>query len=228
MTLFGFRYDDTPPDASAASAPSGWTRGPVTATVVATDTLAGMAQVYCRRADEGSYTTGNGISCPRTFTANGALQYYATDRAGNSFGSASSPLTYTIGNIDARPPTNPTVVTDTVGTVVSGTWQTVVSAPSFAWSGAADSQSGVAGYYWCLDSRDSCNPATPGAGTWTTRPGATPAPLGLGTFYLRAKTRDHAGNVSPTAALLFIFKYGAAPPLNEPNHIYVPLASRRN
>lgn len=107
---------------------------------------------------------------------------------------------------DATAPTNPTNCTE-AGGAVSGTQQSTVTAPSFSWTGAADSQgsgegvSGLRGYkvYFGTD---------PNGVPTAFQTGATFAPgtQSSGTYYLRVSTVDFALNESAPATL-FTFIY---------------------
>lgn len=110
--------------------------------------------------------------------------------------------------IDTTDPLSPAVVIETHG-VQDGVWQRVVADPEFAWSGASDNLSGVAGYYVNFSDNGSLVPTT-----WITHTSDItysldpPAVAGSGIYYLRGRVRDVAGNVAP-AENLFVFKYDA-------------------
>jgi subtilisin-like proprotein convertase family protein len=107
---------------------------------------------------------------------------------------------------DTIPPNNPTGCTETHG-VVSSVWQNTVDTPAFAWNGASDgSGSAVKGYYWYFGDNLSADPAT-----WTATAGCNPSAVSSGTYYLRVKTEDNAGNRS-SPVTLFIFKYDGIMP----------------
>lgn len=101
---------------------------------------------------------------------------------------------------DSQPPSNPTTVLENSG-VESGVWQNITNDPAFTWSGASDALSGVRGYnvYW------GTNPSGVSE-TWTADTAYDPGPVAAGTYYLRIRTSDHAGNWSPWETL-FTFKY---------------------
>lgn len=109
--------------------------------------------------------------------------------------------------LDRVVPTNPTGCTE-AGGATSDTWQNTVSNPSFTWSGADDATSGVGRYYyyWGGDSDGTFSDYTDSAGY---DPGAP----GEGTFYLRVKTRDNAGN-NASWTTIFTFKYDCTAPGN--------------
>jgi hypothetical protein len=127
-------------------------------------------------------------------------------------------LVVVFGDVDSAAPTNPTVVAETHG-ATDNAWQTTIADPAFTWSGASDSDTGVKGYYWYFGSNAADVPTT-----WLTHTGVAtatqsvdPAAVSDGTYYLRVKTVDNAGNQSAPATL-FTFKYDAAAPVN-PNVI---------
>ena len=106
---------------------------------------------------------------------------------------------------DTTPPSNPTSCTEIHG-APNNTEQSSVSDPTFTWSGASDSGSGVKGYYWYFGISSSGNPTN-----WTTSAGCDPGSVGNGTYYLRVKTEDNAGNQS-SPITRFIFIYNGTPP----------------
>jgi len=82
-----------------------------------------------------------------------------------------------------------------------------VNDPAFTWSGASDSGgAGVKGYYWYFGTNPNADPTT-----WTTSEGCDPSTVSSGTYYLRVKTEDNAGNKS-SPVTLFTFKYDINPP----------------
>ena len=110
--------------------------------------------------------------------------------------------------VDGTPPSNPTTCDQTEGSTSSDVWQNIVNDPSFSWSGATDSHSGVAGYYyyWGTD--------LSGTDTmYTTSTSYDPSAVGNGTYYLRVHTIDNAGNLAPWTTL-YIFKYDETSPSN--------------
>lgn len=85
------------------------------------------------------------------------------------------------------------------------------------WSGAADADSGIAGYYVYLGTNASADPAVDGstqAGTSFTSPTLTTN----STYYLRFKAYDALNNVIDTATTGFTYKYDGTAPEN-PNGI---------
>ena len=118
-------------------------------------------------------------------------------------GNAGSWRTAFAFNYDPLPPTGPLTVIEASG-VVSGTWQATVPDARFSWTGAADTLSGVAGYYVYWG-------ASPigASGYYSTTAAFDPPALATAsaTYYLRLRTRDAAGNLTPWRTV-FVFRYG--------------------
>ena len=102
--------------------------------------------------------------------------------------------------VDIIAPSNPTSCTETNG-VSNNTWQNTISDPAFTWSGASDNGSGLKGYYWYFGPDPNADPTN-----WTNSTGCDPSPVSSGTYYLKVKTEDNAGNKS-SPVTLFTFKY---------------------
>lgn len=149
------------------------------------------SQLFVEIGDEGEHT----------------LEYYAVDNVDNTEAVRSRSI-----RIDYTPPAPPQNVIEASG-VVSGAWQSSQQAPTFHWDAATDSGSGVSDYQFYLG----INPEGEGyasfkAGdllSWTPRPNG----VRTGTYYLRGRTRDAAGNWSLWSTL-FVFRYDGAAPLN--------------
>ncbi|MBP6963507.1 MAG: hypothetical protein KBC96_03775, partial [Armatimonadetes bacterium] len=124
----------------------------------------------------------------------------------NAQGDANGTLALGPYNFDGTPPENPTSAVE-VGGAADGEWQSLVSDPSFTWSGASDALSGIGGYYVYFGEADdgtSENQVTAAA--------YDPPAADTGTYYLRVCAVDGAGNRSPDWVTLFTFKYdGTAP-----------------
>ena len=119
-----------------------------------------------------------------------------------------------VGN-DVTPPQAPRQAVEVHG-AQNDTWQRAVRDPAFTWEAAQDNPGGdgVDGYYvyW--------GPNPQGASsayqqTTSYDPGAVLA----GTYYLRVRVKDKAGNLSPWTTL-FVFRYDNVQPLN-PDQVQV-------
>lgn len=83
--------------------------------------------------------------------------------------------------------------------------------PYFSWSGAVDSETGVAGYYVYFGTNPNADPQTDG-NFQTENDYIVTTALNQATYYLRIKTKDNAGNIS-TAITGFVYTYsGVYPP----------------
>jgi hypothetical protein len=133
------------------------------------------------------------------------LRVQTKDNAGNTSGW----VTLFTFRYDATEPTNPTSVNPNCA-ASDNVWQNTCSDPNFTWSGASDTGSGVAGYYyyWGID------PNGVSSSNWTQSPSYDPLPVGGdGIYYLRVQTKDVAGNTSSWATL-FSFRYDNTAPSN--------------
>src|SRR5271157_4507468 len=105
------------------------------------------------------------------------LRVMTQDAVGND----ASWVTLYVFKYDSTPPSNPTSpCVQTNGTTTNGTWQRLLSEPTFTWSGASDTASGVARYYYYW--------GTSIAGTsisFVTSQGFDPPTITAGVYYLR-------------------------------------------
>ncbi|MCA9995569.1 MAG: M23 family metallopeptidase, partial [Anaerolineales bacterium] len=153
------------------------------------------------QVDGGAWQTYNG-----TFSVSGdgthAVNYYAVDNVGNQESQKNIAF-----KIDATPPTAPSGAVELNG-VTSNQWQTVTNDPAFTWNASSDSTSGVARYqlYW----GDQINGQGAASVTGTNY---DPNAVATGTYYLRGRTQDNAGNWSNWVTL-FTFRYDGTPPHN--------------
>ncbi len=110
---------------------------------------------------------------------------------------------------DSLIPINPNATVQTNGTTVSGIWQNDVNDPAFNWTGANDTHSGVDGYYYYWGTNESGI-----SDNFTTNESYDPTEVTVdGTYYLRVKTRDIAGN-NATWVTLYTFQYDNSSPVN--------------
>ena len=109
--------------------------------------------------------------------------------------------------VDATAPSNPSKCNQLNGSTESDVWQDTINDPCFNWSGAFDSHTDVAGYYyyWGTDPSGTSS-------TLTTSTNYDPLSVSTGAYYLRICTRDSVGNVAPWTTL-YTFKYNET--LNE-------------
>jgi hypothetical protein len=107
---------------------------------------------------------------------------------------------------DDTNPTAPSAAVETNGSS-SGTWQNSVPDPAFTWSGATDTGSGVGSYdvYFGSNPNGTFVVASPSSAAYD------PPALSTGTFYLRVRSLDYAGNKSGWVTL-FVFRYDGTPP----------------
>ncbi len=106
---------------------------------------------------------------------------------------------------DDTPPTNPTSVTEIHG-APNGEWQSTDSIPAFTWSGASDA-SGIAGYEVYFGTDEGAE-----AGTYQTSAAYTGAAVDTGTYYLRVRAKDNAGNFADEWDTLFTFQFDSSAP----------------
>lgn len=138
----------------------------------------------------------------------------------SSTGQVQTPILHSVTvtyNGDTTAPGNPTSVTglsQQVGgtTITSGT-SYVYSHPYLSWSGASDTESSIDGYYVYFGSSSSADPETAGNYQSTSSYTVT-TPLSTGSYYLRIKTKDTAGNISSTYAGFTYVYAGVSPPLS--------------
>ena len=149
----------------------------------------------------------------------GANRYLQVKAAFSTTDGLNTPIlsNYTIYYLaDVDPPTNPTTTTASKGgsPVTSGTWLNTAGDVNFTFSGAADAESGVAGYYTYFGTSATGDPSTyqahvapPGGNQTFTGTAATG-----NYYYFRVKTKDNSNNVS-AAATLFEVGCDTAPPI---------------
>jgi hypothetical protein len=166
-----------------------WYTSDITIDLTAIDSSGTGINYIEYRLNGGSWTQVPGGSASTTLSANGThtFEYRAMDNAANL------EETHTLNlNKDDSLPTNPATFTETACGAVSGTPAAGCSDPAFTWSAGGDGTSGVAGYgYYFGTDPNGENPET-----FLTGQGYDPGALPGGTYYLRIRTRDEAGNWS--------------------------------
>jgi hypothetical protein len=201
-------------EANPANWPA-WFTTPVQVRLAAEDGATGRARSGVRevryRVDGGGWQTQGGSVASFTISSDGAhtVEYYAVDSVGNQEGSRTVSF-----QVDQTPPAAPSGVVETHG-VVSGQWQRAENIPSFTWAASSDPTpgSGLWGYQFYFGT----DPAGVGyqsflasdSRQWTPQPGG----VRTGSYYLRGRTRDAAGNWSAWTDL-FTFRYDGTPPEN--------------
>lgn len=115
---------------------------------------------------------------------------------------------------DTGAPTNPDTV-EAASQEVSGTTLTDGGTyryinPYFSWSGAADSETSIAGYYVYFGVNNAADPETTGE-YQTDADYISTKVLATGTYYLRIQTKDTAGNLS-AATTIFTYNYNGISP----------------
>lgn len=144
-------------------------------------------------------------------TANRYIQVKATLSASASNAETPTLASIAIGyNGDTTAPTNPSTFTGSSqqvsgSSLVSGNTYSHVH-PYFAWSGASDTESTIAGYYVYFGTNSSADPESLGALSTSASYVVTQSLTNGTTYYLRLKTEDSAGNVS-SATTGFTYVY---------------------
>ncbi len=135
-----------------------------------------------------------------------AGSFYLHVKGFNGEGVASGTLDLGPFKFDTAPPLNPTSAVETGG-AVDDQWQAAVSDPAFTWSGASDAESGIAGYLVYFGSDESAT-----SETFVTDAAYDPAAVSTGTYYLRVRAKDNAGNLADEWETIFTFKYDSSAP----------------
>jgi len=190
-----------------------WFTEPVEVRLRAADESTGRARVGVReinyRLDGGAWQTHSGDDKRFTVSDDGShtVEYYAVDRVGNQ--EATRSVTF---KVDRTPPDPPSGITETHG-VVSNQWQKDCNTPTFTWAVSSDASSGLAYYQFYFGTEASGEGYKTFRATdpreWTPLPGG----VRTGSYYLRGRTRDNAGNWSAWTDL-FTFRYDGTPPEN--------------
>jgi hypothetical protein len=189
-----------------------WFTGPVQVRLHADDgntgrARSGVKEVHYRLDGGGWQTGGNDVSFTVSNDGAHTVEYYAVDNVGNQEGSRTVNF-----QVDKTPPNPPSGVVETHG-VVSNQWQKAQNTPTFTWAEASDATSGLAYYQFYFgpdpngEAYQTFRASDPRQ--WTPQPGG----VRTGTYYLRGRTRDNAGNWSAWTNL-FTFRYDGTPPEN--------------
>ncbi len=194
-----------------------WFTVPVQVNLLAQDGASGRARAGIQRLyyrlDGGSWTAVEGDQANLTVESDGphTMETYSVDRLGNT-----ETARFVTFRIDSTPPLAPTGAVDTNGSQ-SNLWQNAGNIPTFTWDASSDLTSGLWGYQLYFGS----DPAGIGyenfsasqTRTWTPLPGG----VRTGTYYLRGRTRDIAGNWSSWTDM-FTYRYDGTAPEN-PNNV---------
>lgn len=190
-----------------------WFTRPVTVSLSAQDGATGRARsginrlIY--RVDGGNWQTVYSASTNLTVSADGAhsVEYYAVDNVSNT-----EPTRSVAFQIDQTPPDQPGNILDQQG-VLNDQWQKDNNLPGFTWDAASDALSGLWGYqvYFGQDPAGTGLVNIPASAPreWIPQPDG----VHTGTYYLRGRTRDNAGNWSAWNTW-FIYRYDGTPPEN--------------
>ncbi|HNT24201.1 MAG TPA: peptidoglycan DD-metalloendopeptidase family protein [Anaerolineales bacterium] len=129
------------------------------------------------------------------------IEYQAVDNGGHWEGIKSFSI-----KVDTTAPANPTSAAPSC-TASSNVWQNTCRDANFTWSGASDATSGLAGYEYDWGPNSGGNPPA----VWTTGTSFDPPAISEGSYYLRIRTKDNAGNWSSWQTA-FILRYDATAP----------------
>lgn len=189
----------------------GWYTAPVVVSLRAQDgasgrSRAGVDRLYYR-LDGGALQSVPGGSVDFTVSSDGShtVDAYAEDILGNQ---ETSRKVYF--RIDQTPPEPPSGAVET-GSAVSGVWQNQHNLPAFTWDPALDATSGLSGYqlYFGPDPAGIGYESFPAAAprAWAPLPGG----MRTGTYYLRGRSCDIAGNCSAWTDMFTFLYDGTAP-----------------
>ncbi|KPL13873.1 MAG: hypothetical protein AMS26_12805 [Bacteroides sp. SM23_62] len=162
--------------------------------------------IYFGANANGGVATDSTSNAAYTTTATQGTNYLRVQCKDNA-GNIGEWTTGFIFRYDNTPPTTPTQAVEQNGTE-SDTWQNTIADPYFTWTGAGDNISAIASYWVYFGTEINGDPQTEVA-----LPVYDPSMTINGTYYLRVKSEDLAGNQS-TAVTLFIFKHDSQEPIN--------------
>ncbi|GBR74771.1 hypothetical protein NO1_1893, partial [Candidatus Termititenax aidoneus] len=219
-TVYIYRYDGAAPGVSATNKIQNWTgiasAGAVTWSAAPDTGGSGVAGYYRYWGTDNNgknlndYKNGD-TDTDRTYNPSSCLTsgvYYlrvaAVDNAGNA-GDWQTVLTYKFD--DTPPGGSPT-------SIQNMPWSNAAQAPAFSWSAAPDgSGSGTAGYYIYWGKLEDGQSAAP----YVTAASYTPPACGSeGTYYLRIRPQDAAGNAGVWQTVA-VYHYDASPPGSSPS-----------
>lgn len=152
-------------------------------------------------------SSGSDVTFMASSDGRHTIEYYAIDNVGNEEAVRSAAF-----QIDQTPPDSPSNVIETHA-VTGDKWQSVYSSPIFTWDESTDTSSGIWGYQFCFAPDPACVGYQSFFATDTRQWIPQPNGVRTGTYYLRGRTRDNAGNWSAWSTL-FIFRYDGTPPAN--------------
>lgn len=215
--------DITAPDVTVSAAPTGWTNGPVTVVIVATDHESGVKEIHCGTSLDATLNVVAGSRCTVIVNRLARVFFEAVDYAGN----ISARGQREICNIDTSAPfmRGPAVENGGLlnGAIVAPGYDPAFTFPSAydptlgsCWNYLEYPGSGIAGYqvYWGTD------PAGTSFAPIQTDLAFTPNPLpGKGDYYLRVSAWDKAGNQSPWMTV-FLLRSS-----DQPSSQHIPVAT---
>ncbi len=164
-----------------------WYTSTITVNLSATDSYGSGVDVIQYYLNSGSWVDDSGSSASTSIASDGTHTFYY--RAVDNGGNVESTHSFSVKR-DATNPTNPASVSETgCGTADGGS--TTCTDPAFNWSVGTDVTSGVAGYGIYFGTSASGTGAT-----FNPAPTYDPGTVSDGTYYLRLRTKDNAGNWS--------------------------------
>jgi len=206
QTKFTLTVDNTAPTSihglSGTSGENGWYTSDITTDMSADDASGSGVDYITYRFDSQSWTQVHNTSTATSVTSDGTceLDYYSADNVGN----VESTHTVTLKR-DATDPANPTSAAETACGAASGA-ASACGNPAFSWSAGTDATSTVAGYGVYFGT----SAAGTDAGSFTTNLTYDPGTVTDGTYYLRLRTKDNAGNWSAWDTLFTLVVEGAS------------------
>ena len=125
-------------------------------------------------------------------------------------------VAYNSEDVDPSNPTGVNAYSQRIGgTLLTSGTAYKYAHPYFTWTGASDSDSGIAGYYVYFGTDNNADPETDGI-YQTSADYVVNLAMQTGNYYLRIKTKDNDGNVSDSAYAAFTYNYdGVSPFLSE-------------